>query len=47
MQQLLDQLSKQDEDSPEGPHRDAAIVLSFPGIGIHNGAAMLSEACSA
>lgn len=46
MQQLLEQLSKQGQDSPEGVHRDAAIVLSFPGIGIHNGAAMLSEAAS-
>lgn len=32
------------DDSPDTAHRDAAIVLSFPGIGIHNGAAMLAEA---
>jgi len=32
-----------DESSDTG-HSDAAIVLSFPGIGIHNGAAMLAEA---
>jgi transposase len=32
------------DESPDTGHSDAAIVLSFPGIGIHNGAAMLAEA---
>lgn len=35
------------DDSPERVHRDAAILLSFPGIGIHNGATMLAEAHTA
>lgn len=35
------------DDSPETVHRDAAIILSFPGIGIHNGATMLAEAHTA
>lgn len=39
--------SQEGDECPESKHRDAAILLSFPGIGIHNGAAMLSEATSA
>lgn len=43
--QLLEQASQSEDDAdPEGSHRDAALLLSLPGIGIHNGAAMLSEA---
>lgn len=34
-------------DSPEQTHHDAALLLSLPGIGIHNGAVMLTEAHSA
>ena len=34
----------EESDSPEPAHRDAAILLSLPGIGIHNGATMLAEA---
>jgi transposase len=31
-------------DSPEKAHHDAALLLSLPGIGVHNGAVMLAEA---
>lgn len=31
-------------DSPEKSHHDAALLLSLPGIGVHNGAVMLTEA---
>lgn len=34
-------------DSPEKAHHDAALLLSLPGIGVHNGAVMLTEASSA
>lgn len=43
MKALLTTFSK-DETSPEGAHRDAALLLSLPGIGVHNGAVMLTEA---
>lgn len=47
MKLLLEQASKPADESPERPHRDAALLLSLPGIGIHNGAAMLAEASMA
>jgi transposase len=31
-------------DSPENEHHDTALLLSLPGIGVRNGAVMLSEA---
>lgn len=34
-------------DSPEKAHHDAALLLSLPGIGVHNGAVMLTEAAEA
>jgi len=49
LNKLVDQL-KADETNPEGEtveHRDAEILLSLPGIGKLNGAAMLSEASQA
>jgi len=42
--QVLEQATHPEDTDPEGSHRDAALLLSLPGIGIHNGAAMLSEA---
>jgi transposase len=36
--------SQEEENSPENMHHDAALLLSLPGIGIHNGAVMLTEA---
>jgi transposase len=33
-----------ESDSPEKAHHDAALLLSLPGIGVHNGAVMLTEA---
>ncbi len=33
-----------DSEDPQEVHRDAAIILSLPGIGIHNGATILAEA---
>jgi transposase len=47
MTHLLEQASKSGDDNPEGMHRDAALLLSLPGMGIHNGAAMLAEASTA
>jgi len=47
IKKLLDQARKAEEDNPERPHRDAALLLSLPGMGIHNGAAMLAEASTA
>ena len=43
MKKLLESFSKEN-DSPENMHRDAALLLSLPGIGVHNGAVMLTEA---
>lgn len=43
MKALLTTFSKEN-DSPEEGHRDAALLLSLPGIGVHNGAVMLTEA---
>lgn len=43
MKMLLTTFSKEN-DSPEEGHRDAALLLSLPGIGVHNGAVMLTEA---
>jgi transposase len=43
MKTLLTTFSKEN-DSPEEGHRDAALLLSLPGIGVHNGAVMLTEA---
>jgi len=34
-------------ESPEKAHHDAALLLSLPGIGVHNGAVMLTEAAEA
>lgn len=48
--ELMESCSKAPEDEesdPERSHRDAAILLSLPGIGIRNGAAMLAEATMA
>jgi transposase len=45
MKQLLTSFTK--ADSPEKKHHDAALLLSLPGIGVHNGAVMLTEAYSA
>lgn len=45
--QLITQASQPEDDDPEGSHRDAALLLSLPGIGVHNGAAMLAEAATA
>ena len=47
MKLLLEQASKSGDDNPERTHRDAALLLSLPGIGVHNGAAMLAEASTA
>ena len=38
---------QEETDSPEETHHDAALLLSLPGIGVHNGAVMLTEAHSA
>jgi hypothetical protein len=35
------------DDSPEKSHHDAALLLSLPGMGVHNGAVMLTEAHAA
>ncbi len=35
------------ENSPEKAHHDAALLLSLPGMGVHNGAVMLTEADAA
>lgn len=35
------------ENSPEKAHHDAALLLSLPGMGVHNGAVMLTEAYAA
>lgn len=47
--ELLDQLTEQEPSSQagKGEHRDAEILLSLPGVGKLNGAAMLSEASQA
>lgn len=54
MTALLQEFQKQgtqtegnEPQSPEQTHHDAAILLSLPGIGVHNGAVMLTEASSA
>lgn len=48
MKALLTTFSEQAEvDSPEKTHHDAALLLSLPGIGVHNGAVMLTEARAA
>ena len=46
MKELLARLTKEPE-SPEETHHDAALLLSLPGIGVHNGAVMLVEASQA
>ena len=46
MKTLLSSFQKEN-DSPEESHHDAALLLSLPGIGVHNGAVMLTEAYSA
>ena len=43
MKALLKSFSKEAE-SPEKAHHDATLLLSLPGIGVHNGAVMLTEA---
>lgn len=43
LEQLLSSAAEE-EPVPDKPHRDATILLSLPGIGIHNGATMLAEA---
>jgi transposase len=43
MKALLKSFSKEN-DSPENTHHDAALLLSLPGIGVRNGAVMLTEA---
>jgi transposase len=47
MARLLQQACQPENDDPEESHRDAALLLSLPGMGIHNGAAMLAEAATA
>jgi transposase len=42
-----DATEQTETDSPEQTHHDAALLLSLPGIGVHNGAVMLTEACLA
>lgn len=39
--------ASQETDSPEKEHHDAALLLSLPGIGVHNGAVMLTEGLAA
>jgi transposase len=46
MKTLIESFQKEN-DSPEKSHHDAALLLSLPGIGVHNGAVMLTEAYSA
>lgn len=46
MKAMLSRFEK-DVESPEKTHHDAALLLSLPGIGVHNGAVMLTEAYSA
>lgn len=46
MKDLLSSFQKE-PDSPEKTHHVAALLLSLPGIGVHNGAVMLTEAYSA
>jgi transposase len=46
MKLLLSAFQKE-ADSPEKTHHDAALLLSLPGIGVHNGAVMLTEAALA
>lgn len=43
MKMLLESVSNE-SGSPENAHHDAALLLSLPGIGVHNGAVMLTEA---
>jgi len=38
---------EKENESPEKSHHDAALLLSLPGIGVHNGAVMLTEAATA
>ena len=45
VQALLEELSRSPDQTQE--HRDAAILLSWPGLGRKIGATMLSEACQA
>jgi transposase len=47
MKHLLEQACEPGDAKSKRPHRDAALLLSLPGIGIHNGAAMLAEASTA
>jgi transposase len=44
MKAFFADLQRGENDSPENAHHDAALLLSLPGIGIHNGAVMLAEA---
>lgn len=37
----------EEPDSPEKMHHDTVLLLSLPGIGVHNGAVMLTEAYAA
>jgi len=46
MKALFSSFEKEIE-SPEKSHHDAALLLSLPGIGVHNGAVMLTEAQTA
>ena len=46
MKALFSSFEKETE-SPEKTHHDAALLLSLPGIGVHNGAVMLTEAQTA
>lgn len=46
MKRLFSAFEK-DDPSPEKTHHDAALLLSLPGIGVHNGAVMLTEAYAA
>jgi transposase len=44
MKAFFSALQRRENDSPENTHHDAALLLSLPGIGVHNGAVMLAEA---
>jgi transposase len=44
MKAFFADLQRGQSESPENAHHDAALLLSLPGIGVHNGAVMLAEA---
>jgi transposase len=44
MKAFFANVTEGENDSPEKMHHDAELLLSLPGIGVHNGAVMLAEA---